>query len=228
MIENRNNYNDYYKTEVIYRQASSITAATSITLFSLLFLITPLVELMEFILQKLNKKEENIISRWKFIQRWLKSRRYLSWYSLSFAFFHIIFLAISKNNFNQKILFYPVFFGLITLILLCILSFVYFPWISERLLWREYHLLTSYLGPFGLLIGFIHIFIHWKYDYYHYYTNDKCLFQLKFLSMFLPFIVLLLRFIIHGLINPINKLIQTRPRITKTSNQTKQNTSLLA
>jgi len=106
-------------------------------------------------------------------------------------------------------------FGLFTLILLCILSFVYFPWISERLLWREYQLLTSYLGPFCLLIAFIHVFIHWKSEYYDLYEKD--LFRLKFLSMILPFIVLLLRFIIYGIIHPIVKWIENRQRKTKTT-----------
>jgi len=223
MIEYRNNYKNYHYNDVLYRQASSITAATSLTLFSLLFLIRPLIELIEFILQKLHKKEEKLSFRWKFLQNWLESRRYLSWYSLSFAFLHFIFLIISKNDLNRKILFYPTLFGIITLIILCILSFVYFPWISERLLWHEYHLLTSYLGPFGLLIAFIHVFVHWKHDYYYYYTSDKCLFQLKFISMFLPFIVLLLRLILYGLMNPINKLIRTHQKTI----QKKQDTTLL-
>jgi len=159
---------------------------------------------------------EILLPRFKFIQRWLQSRRYLAWYSLSFALLHFIFLIFSKrNDFNENISFYLMVFGLFTLILLCILSFVYFPWISERLLWHEYHLLTSYLGPFALLIAFIHVFIHWKYEYYYLYEKD--LFRLKFLSMILPFIVLLLRFIIYGIIHPIVKWIDNRQRKNKTT-----------
>lgn len=164
----------------------------------------------------------------KFIQRWLQSRRYLAWYSLTFALLHLLFLLFSKNNFHQQIGFYPVFFGLFTLVLLCILSFVYFPWISERLLWREYHLLTTYLGPFCLLIAFIHVLINWQYEYYHSYHIR--LFSLKFFSILLPFIVLLLIFIIYVILRPTIQLIQwkkTRPRQSQSSAITKKDTSLL-
>ncbi|CAF4424304.1 unnamed protein product, partial [Rotaria sp. Silwood2] len=229
LFENTNN-KDYHHSNLTYYQASSITGSTSITLLSLLFFIRPIIELIDFIysfiLKKQNKK--NDVPRLMFVQRWLQSRRYLAWYSLTFAFLHLIFLLFSKNDFKQHIFFLPVFFGLFTLILLCILSFVYFPWISEHLLWREYHLLTAYLGPFCLLIAFIHVYISWKYDYY--YAYHKHLFNLKFLSMFLPLIVLLLSFIIYGVIHPIIKLIQwnrSRPRTTKTSAITTKDTSLL-
>ncbi|CAF2520638.1 unnamed protein product [Rotaria sp. Silwood2] len=229
LFENTNN-KDYHHSNLTYYQASSITGSTSITLLSLLFFIRPILELIDFIysfiLKKQNKK--NDVPRLMFVQRWLQSRRYLAWYSLTFAFLHLIFLLFSKNDFKQHIFFLPVFFGLFTLILLCILSFVYFPWISEHLLWREYHLLTAYLGPFCLLIAFIHVYISWKYDYY--YAYHKHLFNLKFLSMFLPLIVLLLSFIIYGIIHPIIKLIQwnrSRPRTTKTSAITTKDTSLL-
>jgi hypothetical protein len=161
----------------------------------------------------LKKKEK--FSRIIFIQRWIQSRRYLAWYSLSFAFLHIIFIIFSHENFNQKIFFYPIFFGIFSLVLLCILSSVYFPWISEYLLWHEYHLLTSYLGPFCLLIAFVHVFIHWKYEYFHSY--EKHFFQLKLFSMILPSIVLLLRFLIYGILHPIMKLIENQKKINKTS-----------
>ncbi|CAF1239620.1 unnamed protein product [Rotaria sp. Silwood1] len=219
----------YYHSNLTYYQASSITGATSITLLSLLFFIRPMLELIDFIysfiLKKQNKK--NIVPHLTFVQRWFQSRRYIAWYSLIFAFLHLIFLLFSKNDFNQHIFFLPIFFGLFTLILLCILSFVYFPWISERLLWREYHLLTAYLGPFCLLIAFIHVYISWKYDYY---SHHQYLFNLKFFSMFLPLIVLVLSFIIYGIIHPIIKLIQwnrTRPRKNKTSTIITKDTSLL-
>ena len=163
-----------------------------------------------------------------FIQRWLQSKQHLTWFALSFAFLHLIFLLFSKNDFNQKLFFYPACFGLFTLIFLCILSFVYFPWISERLLWHEYHLLTSYLGPFCLLIAFIHVFIVWKYNYY--YKNDKNLFNLKFLSMILPCMVLLLRMILYGVIGPTNRLfkwIENRQNKTKASAILTKDTSIL-
>ncbi len=188
----------------------------------MLFLISPFIEIMKFLSEKFNKKP----IQWKFLQRWLQSRRYLAWYSFSFACLHILFILIFKTDFNQKFFFLPVFFGVITLIILTILSFVYFPWISERLLWREYQLLTSYLGPFGLLIALIHVFIHWKYDYY-YHSNKKNLFTLKFLSMFLPLLVLILRIMIYGLIYPIQKLIHRRQKKPKISIETKKDTALL-
>ncbi len=220
LIEYRNTY--YSRIDSLYRQASSITGTTSLTLLSLLFLIRPLVESIEYLSIKFNKKR----IFWEFLQRWLQSRRYFAWYSLAFACLHILFYLISKNDFNQKLFFLPGFFGVITLIILTILSFVYFPWISERLLWREYRLLTSYFGPFGLLIAFIHVFIHWKY-YYYYHTNEKQLFTLKFLSMFLPFIVLIVRIMIYGIIYPIKRLIHTRQKKAKTSIETKKDAALL-
>ncbi|CAF3596754.1 unnamed protein product [Rotaria sordida] len=229
MFEYKNNQN-YYYSNLSFSQASSITASTSVTLLSLLFFIRPILELIDFIYLFILKKQNrtNVVPHLTFVQRWLQSRRYLAWYSLIFAFLHLIFLLFSKNDFNQRLLFLPIFFGLFTLILLCILSFVYFPWISERLLWREYHLLTAYLGPFCLLIAFIHVYISWKHD--DYYAQRKYLFNLKFLSMFLPLIVLLLSFIIYGIIHPIIKLIQwnrSQPRKTKTSEITTKDTSLL-
>ncbi|CAF3358069.1 unnamed protein product [Rotaria socialis] len=222
MLENKTN-NHYY-------QACSITGTTSVTLLSLLFLIKPILELIDFIHSFVlrNENKKNIVPRLKFVQRWLQSRRCLAWYSLTFALLHLLFLLFSKNNFHQETSFYPVFFGLFTLVLLCILSFVYLPWISEHLLWREYHLLTAYLGPFCLLISFIHVFINWKYEYY--YSSQKRLFNLQFMSMFLPFVVLLLTFIIYGIIRPTMELIQwkeNRPRESKTSTITTKDTSLL-
>ncbi|CAF4434850.1 unnamed protein product, partial [Rotaria sp. Silwood2] len=83
---------------------------------------------------------------------------------------------------------------------LFIISCVHFPWISERLSWNEYHFLISYVGSFCLLIAFIHVFFHWKFESHT--------FNLKFLSMILLFSVLILRFIIYGIICPILKLIQ--------------------
>ena len=144
---------------------------------------------------------ENMISQLTFIQQWLQSRRYFVWYSLSFALLHFLFFIFSKIiDFNSKLFIYGFFFGILTFILLSILSYVHFPWISERLLWNEYHFLTSYLGPFCLLIAFIHVFIHLQHEAH--------LLNFKFSILILPFIVLMLRFIIYGIIHPAFKLIQ--------------------
>ena len=142
------------------------------------------------------------------------------WYSISFALLHIIFIIFSNIDFNSKLLVYGFFFGIFTLILLSILAYVHFPWISERLLWNEYHFLTSYLGPFCLLIAFIHVVLNWK--------SDSDLFNLKFLSIILPIIVLSLRFLIYGIIHPIFKLIQwIQNRQLKTKTSTKDAPLLL-
>ncbi|CAF0855155.1 unnamed protein product [Rotaria sordida] len=194
---------DIINTVLIYRQASSITASTSIMLLALLFLIRPVFDLIEFIYLVLLKRQnihENVISKLTCIQYCLQSKHYLVWYSLSFALLHILFLIFSKINFNSNLFIYGFFFGIFTLILLFILSYIHFPWISEYLSWNEYHFLISYLGSFCLLIASIHVFLHWKFDSY--------LFNLKFLSIILLFIVLILRFIIYGIIHPILKLIQ--------------------
>jgi hypothetical protein len=199
-------YHDIQNTLLIYRQVSSITGSTSITLLALAFLIRPLLELIQIINGKYSREFdlililflENVQSNIIFIQRWLQSRRYLSWYSLSFALLHLIFFILSKLDFNSTLSIYALFFGLLAFILLSILSFVHFPWISERLQWKEYHFLTSYLGPFGLLLAFIHLYLYWHLE------SD--LFSLKFITMILPFIVLILRFIIYGILHPIQWL----------------------
>ncbi|CAF3420244.1 unnamed protein product [Rotaria sp. Silwood1] len=201
MIEHNH---DSLTTVLIYRQASSITASTSIIILALLFLIRPVFELIEFLYLTLLKRQnihENVISKLTFIQCWLQTKHYLVWYSLAFALLHMIFLIFSKIDVNSKLFMYGFFFGIFTLILLFILSYVHFPWISERLSWNEYHFLISYLGSFCLLIAFIHVFLHWKIDSYS--------FNLKFLSMILLFNVLVLRVIIYGIIHPILKLIQS-------------------
>jgi len=54
MIE-YNNHENYSSEEIIYRQSSSITASTSLTILSFLLLIRPVIELIEFILKKRNK-----------------------------------------------------------------------------------------------------------------------------------------------------------------------------
>jgi len=60
MIEHSN---EIYNSVLIYRQASSITASTSITLLALLFLIRPIFELIEFIYSKI-LKNQNINSKY--------------------------------------------------------------------------------------------------------------------------------------------------------------------
>ena len=141
-----------------------------------------------------------MILKLTFTQQWLQSRHYFVWYSLTFALLHILFFIFSKIDFNSKLFMYGFFLGILTFILLSILSYVHLPWISERLLWSEYHFLTSYLGPFSLLIAFIHVFIHWLYE--------KHLLNFKFFILILSFIVLILRFIIYGIIYPTLKLIR--------------------
>jgi len=211
LIEYRNHKTRTY----FYRQASSIAASTSITLLSFLFLLRPLIEIVNFFYQKF-RPHQHVLVHSKFLQNSLQSRHYLAWYSISFACIHLIFLAFTKNIFNDNIYFYPVLLGLIALVLLSILSFVFFPWISERLQWREYHLLTSHVGSFSLVFAFLHVFFHWKYDYYYYYYHNineqKDLFQLKFLSIFLPIIVLLTRFILYGILRPIHKIAVNQPQ----------------
>jgi hypothetical protein len=48
---------DISNAVLIYRQASSITASTSITLLALLFLIRPVIEFIEFLSSMILKKE---------------------------------------------------------------------------------------------------------------------------------------------------------------------------
>ena len=220
MFEYRKYHSHDAFNDLLFRQASSITAGTSLTLLSLLFFIRPLIETMKFISKKfLNNRP----IQWKFLQLWLQSRRHFAWYSMTFALLHVLFLVLIKTPLHGRLFFLPTFFGLLCLSVLVTLTFVYFPWLSERLLWREYYFLTSYLGPFGLLMGFIHVLIHWKYDY-HYLSqiNQRTLFTLKFLSMILPLLVLVLRLIIYGIVYPINQLIDHRERKSKTSIQTKK------
>ncbi|CAF1329120.1 unnamed protein product [Adineta ricciae] len=213
MIE-YNHQRNYYREQFIYRYASSITATTSITLLSVLFLLSPIVESINLINSLILKKQDILPSRWMFLHRWNQSKRYLAWYSLGFGILHLIFLFIAKNDFNRKIFFFfPVIFGLFALIVLCILSFVYFPWISERLQWREYYILTSHFGPFCLVIAFIHVYIQWKYGYEYLHQQD--FFRLRFISMILPFFVLTLRFTLHGIIHPLLKWFHSRERRNK-------------
>jgi len=54
MIEYKNHEN-YSSEQIIYRQSSSITASTSLTILSFLLLIRPVIELIEFILKKRKK-----------------------------------------------------------------------------------------------------------------------------------------------------------------------------
>ncbi|CAF1110353.1 unnamed protein product [Adineta steineri] len=213
---------EIYNAVLIYRQASSITASTSITLLAFLFLIRPLLEFIEFTYSKtfkIHNLDKNVVLNLPIIQHWLQSRRYLVWYSLSFALLHIIFLIFAKIDFDSKLLVNGFFFGIFTLILLSILSYVHFPWISERLLWNEYYLLTSYLGPFCLLIAFIHVVLHWKSN-----LNSS---NLTFLSLILSLLVLTLRFLIYGILHPIIKLIHWLDNRQFHHRTSTRNTSLL-
>ena len=60
MIEHSN---EMHNSALIYRQASSITASTSITLLALLFLIRPVLELIEFLNSTIPRKQ-NINSKY--------------------------------------------------------------------------------------------------------------------------------------------------------------------
>ena len=224
MFEFRTHHSSAGYSDLLFRQASSITAGTSLILLSLLYLIRPLIESIKLI-SKTFFNQRNF--QWKFLQHWLQSRRQLAWYSMAFAVLHVLFLLLIKTTISGKLFFLPVFFGIISLSVLASLTFVYFPWISERLHWREYHFLTSYLGPFGLLMGLLHVFIHWKYDYYYHRVNERSLVTLKFFSILLPMVVLFLRLIIYGIVYPINRLIDHRERKSKTSIETKKDTALL-
>lgn len=143
---------------------------------------------------------ECFASKLAFLQHCLQLRHYLVWYSLVFALLHVLLIIFSKMDFNSKLFTYGIIFGIITSILLCIVSYSHFPWISERLLWSEYHFLTSYIGIFCLIVGFFHIFLHWKFN------SDS--FYLKLISMILLSIVLLLHLTIYGIISPILQFTQ--------------------
>lgn len=129
----------------IYRRTSSIMALTSIHLLALVYFIRPMIELTEWIL---SKHREN----YPWLLKCLQSRRYLCWYSLMFACLHIVFLIFSRIIFD----FTRVSIGLLSLLCLLTISIVYFPQISESLLWKHYHYLVSYFGTLTLFICIIH------------------------------------------------------------------------
>ncbi|CAF1636917.1 unnamed protein product [Adineta ricciae] len=203
-----------HSTDLIYRQAGSITAATSITLLALLYLIRPLLDMTELIyswILKSQNLQKNTLPNLRFLHQCFQSQNYLIWYSLAFALLHLVFLMFSKLDLTSNMSVNSFFFGLFTMVALCILSCVHFPWISEHLLWKEYHFLTSHLGLFCLLFAVIHpTILHWN--------STSGAFDLKAFSLILPMFVLILRLIIYGLIYPIQKLIQwTKQRQNQTS-----------
>lgn len=135
----------------------------------------------------------------KCLEEWLECRGYFAWYSFSFACLHLLFLFFSRIDSNLTLFIVAFILGMISFICLTIVASVHLPWISERLLWKEYHLFSSSLGVIGLILSFLHVFLHW--------TMISETWNLKFFSMILPLLVLILRFIIYGLIHPSLKLI---------------------
>lgn len=129
----------------IYRQTSSIMALTSIHLLAFVYAIRPTIELFEWIF---SKHREN----YSWLLKCLQSRFYLCWYSLIFAFLHIIILIFSRFKFD----FFTISFGLLSFICLLLISIIYLPLISEYFLWKHYHYFTSYFGTFTLIICLIH------------------------------------------------------------------------
>ncbi|CAF1050877.1 unnamed protein product [Didymodactylos carnosus] len=204
-------------TSIIFRKASSVTGTVSLNLLAILYLIRPILELIDFLFsqqrrisrKKIVQHEKSITSfngfgYLNFVQRWLHSRRYLAWYSLTFALLHLLFLIFSQENFSQNHWHIPSFFiGVIAIILLSILAIVYTPWTNERLLWNEWRIIVSYVGPLAFLLGFIHTLLL-LVKQWNLYSN---LFNLTFISLLLPLCVIIVRIIVYAIIYPIMKLI---------------------
>ena len=134
-----------------------------------------------------------------FIQFWLNCRSLLVWHSFGCACLHLIFLIFSRIDSNFTLFLVGFFIGCVSWICLAILSSVYLSWISERLHWKEYRFLTSYFGPFCLLLAFLHVLFHW--------TFDSDVFNIKLVSMILPLVTLILRFTVYGMIRPLLAMI---------------------
>ena len=133
----------------------------------------------------------------KCLEKWLKCRRYLGWYSFVFACLHLLFLFFSRIDSNLTLFIVAFILGLITFLCLAIFSSIHLPWISERLHWKEYHLFTSYLGVICLILSFLHVFFHW--------TLISDMWNVKFFAMILPLIVLITRLTIYGMVYPTLK-----------------------
>ena len=170
---------------------------------------------------------EFFLPRYKFIRRWLQGRDRLAWFSLCFALLHVLFLLLAQLDLNGSTTSLSgVFLGVVALILLVIFSLAHLPWMSEGLVWREYHFLTSSLPPLGLLVAFIHVFLHW----HNALTKlERRWFTLKFISLILPTFVLILRLILYGIIRPCSRLIRyvEKRRINKSKSKLTQDSSVL-
>lgn len=190
------------RSSTILRQTNSILALTSITLLALVFLIKPLMEFIQWIHLIITKKGKLTIDKIlilvflessmlniKFLQQWYHSRCYLFWYSFSFALLHLFFILLIKFDLNSSLSIIAFFFGLLTMICSIILTFIYSPWINERLLWKEYYLLRDYLGPLCLLFVLIHLYLYWY--------MQLTLINLKFLALLLVLIVLILQIVLR-------------------------------
>ena len=216
MLEHKDQTMD--NTQLISRQASSMTASTSLTLLAVAFLPRPISELSELLhaiaptpgkIEEISFNESSLdfsglLHRSTALERWLQARAYLAWYSFSFACLHLLFLSFSHLHSTSTLFIVAFFFGLSSWISLTIFAAVQLPWISERLLWKEYYLFTSSLGPLCLLLSFAHVLLHW--------SLNSDVFTLKFFSLLLPLVVLILRLMISGIVRPGVKLIHWRRR----------------
>lgn len=139
------------------------------------------------------------------VQRCLHSQRYLAWYSLSFALLHLTFLPFCQRDLNARFIACAFILGVISLILLYILACAHLPWASDRILWVEYHFLTSYVGLFCLLLASAHLII------LHAKANVSS-FSLKTFALVLALTVLILRLVVYGMIYPIRAFVQQARR----------------
>ncbi|CAF1472351.1 unnamed protein product [Didymodactylos carnosus] len=152
-------------TSIIFRKASSVTGTVSLNLLAILYLIRPILELIDFLFSQQRRISQNF----------------------------------SQNHWHI-----PSFFiGVIAIILLSILAIVYTPWTNERLLWNEWRIIVSYVGPLAFLLGFIHTLLL-LVKQWNLYSN---LFNLTFISLLLPLCVIIVRIIVYAIIYPIMKLI---------------------
>ncbi|CAF0890198.1 unnamed protein product [Didymodactylos carnosus] len=218
----------------IFRRASSVTGATSLILLVILYLIRPILELIDFLSYHLHAKSNKTITTkqnnqlttilkgfnyFNFVQRWLHSRRYLTWYSVTFALLHILFLTFSQEQFSlNRWQLSSFFIGIITLILLIILTIVYLPWINERLLSNEWRIIVSYVGSLTLLLGFIHVLLLLVKQWNSY----ESLFNLTFISLLLSLCVVIVRLIVYAIIYPLLKTIDWLKR-RRNKNSVKKN-----
>ena len=188
--------NEFFHSRLVYRQISSVSAATSLTLFAVRLLAEPIDEFVQLI-------------HWTFFQRrneilkfWLNSRLFLVVFSFVFAYFHLIFLLFSRLDSNSILFLVAFLLGLFSLIGLTIVFVVNFPSISERLVSFEFVFLNSFLSLVVLFLSFLHVFLHWAL------VSD--MFNVKFVSMICPLIFFVFRSMIFVLISPIIKFLSRK------------------